>query len=165
MPKESLPAPVQLPDLSPSDLAVIAREIVLDVRELPDILKRFKLSKAQYQRLSENPHFKNALTSIAIDWNSATNTETRIKLNAAAILEVALPVLGGKVVAEKEPLREQVEGMKLLTRIAGIGADSAQGGGGEKFVINIDLGDDKQLRFEKNGKEVSTLPPIVIDQK
>lgn len=162
MPKDAV-ATLSLPDLTPAQMAKLAREVVIQIREIPDILPQFGITPSQYDRLIQHPSYKRILEAISIDWNAATNTEARIKLNAAAILEDNLHVLGGRMGSDDEPLREVIEAGKLFSRLAGLAGDQESHVGGEgKFVINIDLGQDTKLRFEKEtgSKKVEVLPGI-----
>jgi hypothetical protein len=165
MPKEIVPA--SLPELTPSQLAKLAREVVMEIREIKDILPQFGVTPAQYAKLAEHPAYKRILNAISIDWNCATNTESRIKISAAAILEENLPVLGARMGSDSEPLREAIEAGKLFSRLAGLSSSEEGRGGGEgKFVINIDLGADAKLRFEKepSKKQIDVLPEIKLKE-
>jgi hypothetical protein len=163
MPKTDV-AVASLPDLTPAQLAKLAREVVMEIREIKDILPQFGVTPAQYARLAEHPTYKRILDAISIDWNCATNTESRIKISAAAILEENLPVLGARMGSDSEPLREAIEAGKLFSRLAGLSSDQeGRGGSDGKFVINIDLGADAKLRFEKetgSKKQIEVLPGI-----
>lgn len=155
----SLPAPVtatvNLPSLDSFDLAKLAREVVMNLRPLPEILEPFKLTVEQFDQLKENADFKRIFDSMLIEWHSATNTEKRIKVGAAVLLEEALPSLGARMISAKEDLKDAVETGKLFAKIAGVGEGERSAGIGEKLVINIDLGDDKSLRLEK---EITVAP-------
>jgi hypothetical protein len=162
---EQLPAPIPLPELSAAQLAALAREVVMEIRELRDILPTFGITPAQYARLAEHPTYKRIHDAIAIDWHGATNTERRIKISAAAILENSLPMLGARIGAVKEPLREAIEGAKLFARMAGVTYSEPETAREGKFVINIDLGADSKLRFEKEvGGKKEVLPEIKLKE-
>lgn len=162
MPKEV--AIASMPDLTPAQLAKLAREVVMEIREIKDILPQFGVTAAQYSRLAEHPAYKRILDAISIDWNCATNTESRIKISAAAILEENLHVLGARMGSDSEPLREAIEAGKLFSRLAGLSSsEEGSAAAAGKFVINIDLGQDAKLRFEKETgakKQVDILPEI-----
>lgn len=140
----------QLPDsLSPFDLAKLAREIAMDIKEISVVLAHYKLTLAQYEIIKENPYFKRALDTAIIDWNSALSTHARISIESAAILEDALPKLGARMTKADESLAMQVEAGKLMAKLAGIGESSKGAGSSEKFTITINLGSDT-IRYEKN---------------
>lgn len=140
-----------LPELTPAQMAKLAREVVMQIREVKDILLDFGVTPGQYARLVDHPSYKRILDAISIDWNTASNTEQRIKIAAAAILEDNLSTLGARMGSDKEPLREVIEAGKLFSRLAGVASEQEGGRAAEgKFVINIDLGADAKLRFEKD---------------
>jgi hypothetical protein len=157
-PEQSAPAsnlpevtPVIHSALTPAGLAALAREVAFDIRELPTILKTFKLTEAQYEEIGKIPFFQNALTSATIEWESVKGTEERIKLRSQIILEENIGIVAARMRDIKEPLNSVVETGKFFTKLAGIGEQSKSGASaGEKFVIEINLGEDTKLRFEKN---------------
>jgi hypothetical protein len=161
MPKDI--AVASLPDFTPAQLAKLAREIVMEIREVKDILPDFGITGPQYAKLQEHPGYKRILDAISIDWNTASNTEARIKISAAAILEDNLHVLGARMGSDTEPLREAIEAGKLFSRLAGLsGSEEGRTGSEGKFVINIDLGQDAKLRFEKEPDKKQLGSPLAI---
>ena len=69
----------------------------MDIKERHIVLAEFSLTEAQYEFLeSYNDFFIQALKSASIEWHSPLSTQERIKLEAAAILEDALPGLGAR---------------------------------------------------------------------
>lgn len=146
-------------NLTPQQMASLAREVAMDIRELSAILGDYRITETQYDTLKENSFFKKALEASVIEWNSALSTHQRIKLQAAASLEQALPILGARMMKSDEDLNKAVETGKLLTKIAGIGEDRKDGVPGEKFTITINLGADQQLTIEKDKA------PKVIDHE
>jgi len=138
------------PDMSPVELAHLAREIAMDIKELPVILKTFNITQLQYDGLLTNPFYKAALDAAIIEWNSALSTTARIKIEAAATLEAALPSLGAKMQKKDESLDAQVKAGQLFAKLAGIGESGQGPTSGERFVININLGADTKIRYEKD---------------
>lgn len=134
----------------PQNLAALAREIVMSIREIPDILATFKLTPAQYERVKSLPYFQKALDTLSIEWNSALSTAQRIKVGAAAILENGMPNLGARMTNPSEPYTAQIEAGKLFAKLAGVGEPATGSGGGERFTISINLGADTVLRYEKD---------------
>lgn len=131
-------------------LAKLAREVAWNMRELPDILKQFNLSPEEYARIVEIPFYKKALETLTIEWESAGSTEDRIKLQALMGTEDALPLVIARIQNPDETLNSAIEGIKMLTSIAGVNKEKAGGNAAEKFVININLGEDHKLTFEKD---------------
>lgn len=145
-----LVAPVPLPDLSPPQLGALAAEIARDLRDLEVVLADYKLTLEQYNYLKYNPFFKKILEIAIIDWNSSNSVHKRLQIEAATYLEQGMPVIGSRMLNEREELKDVVETAKMFAKVAGIGEDSRQAAPGEKFSIHIDLGGDKSLRIEKD---------------
>jgi hypothetical protein len=141
---------VQLPPLSPPDLAKLAREMAMDIKERSAILTEFKLSETQYDFLEANNEFyKAALHAACIEWHAPLSTQERIKVEAAAILEDSLPGLGARMQNKGEGLPGVIEAAKLFAKVAGVGErEVGPGNSGERFVINIDLGGDQKITVE-----------------
>lgn len=158
------PLPVNLPmptgtDITPHLLAALAREVAMDIKELPDILKHYKLSQEDYEKIAKIPFYAKALESAVIEWNSALSTPTRIRLEAAAIIEDAMPKLAARMKHQDEAFPAAIEAGKLFTKLAGLdAADKTGNTTGEKFTININLGEDAKLRYEK---DVTPAIPII----
>src|SRR6185436_13040086 len=87
------------PPITPThvELARLAREIAMDIKERRDTLEVFKLTEAQYEQIEKLPLYERMLTAAVIEWNSAKSTPDRLKIEAAAILEEALPHIGARM--------------------------------------------------------------------
>jgi hypothetical protein len=144
---------------TPSNLAALAREVAMDIKPLPDILKVYRLSEDDYLKISKIPFYAKALETAAIEWNSALSTHDRIRIEAAAIMEDAMPGLSARMKSKEEALPAAIEAGKLFAKLAGLGeVNKAAAGSGEKFVIQIDLGADTKLRYEK---DVTPILPVI----
>lgn len=149
---------VLAPSQSNIALVKLAREIAMDIHPIQTILNQYGISTEQWEILKGNQRFQNLLLSETEAWNGALNTQERVKLKAAAMLEEWLPELNNRLHDADEALPAKIEGGKMLTRIAGIGVGAAEGGGGgERFTVTINLGEDSKLTFEKQ------LPDRVIE--
>ena len=133
-----------------SRLVALARELATGMREQAAVLVDYGLTEAQYQVILQNPFFKNTLDICIIEWNSADSADKRVRLQAAAAIEDALPMLAARMSKESEPLNHAVETGKLLAKLAGIGEAQQGGPSAEKFTITINLGEDKKLEFTKD---------------
>lgn len=141
---------VRLPDLDWPALAKLAREMAMDIKERHTILKEFKLSDAQYDFLeAHNDFYRQAFAAACKEWHAPLTTQERIKVEAAAILEDSLLVLGARMQNKGEGLPGVVEAAKLFAKIASVGErESGPSAPGERFTINIDLGGDKNLTVQ-----------------
>lgn len=148
--------------LNPSNaniaLVKLAREIAMDIQPIETILKQYSITAQMWERLQSNSRFQSLLSSEVEAWNTALNTHERVKLKAAAMLEEWLPELNNRIHDREEALPAKIEGGKMLTKIAGIGVSAVDGsGGGERFTVTINLGEDSKFTFEKQ------LPTRVIE--
>jgi hypothetical protein len=125
----------------------LAREIAIDLHELDDILTRHDVKPAQFNKIKEDPYFVQLLTAEVQAWNSAKNTHERTKLKAAALMEEWLSEANTRIYDPQETLPSKVELAKLLSRLAGMGNERAEGGpAGDRFSVTINLGDDSRLK-------------------
>lgn len=150
---------VAISNPSNSDILLVklAREIAMDIQPIENILKQYSLSPDAWASLQLNGRFRSLLASEVEQWNTALNTHERVKMKAAAMLEEWLPELNNRMHDSNEALPAKIEGGKMLTRIAGMERSSEVGGGGERFTVTINLGEDSKLTFEKQ------LPAITIE--
>lgn len=153
---------LRLPVISPADLARLAREFALNIKERHVVLREFKLDEAQYEFLEKNNEFyKAALHAACIEWQGPLSTPDRLRIQAAAILEDSLPGLGARMQNKGEGLPGVVETAKLFAKVAGVGEREAGARGpGERFSINIDLGGDKKITLSSGpGEETNPNEP------
>lgn len=138
---------VALPALTWPELSKLAREMAMDIKERSTILKEFGLSETQYDFLeTHNDFYRQALSAACREWHAPLTTAQRIEVEAAAILEDSLLVLGARMQNKGEGLPGVVEAAKLFAKIARAGErESSPSAPGERFTINIDLGGDKSL--------------------
>lgn len=152
------------PEWDIPDLTALARDVAIQMVDLPVILEKHEITPEQYAKLQENTFFKQLVTQAAIEWNSPASTNQRLALQAAALLEDHMPDMASRIKNTQEPLPGVVQAAALLTKIAGIG-EAAKGPAepGEKFTITINMGDTKQVIEATAAKtveavEVRTLP-------
>lgn len=156
-PAPSVTATVIAPHLEPHIVALLAREIAIEINEVETILGHFQLTGAQLERIRELPFFQKIYAAEYAAWKSASNTVERMKLEAAATLEMAMPAVGARMLKDTEPLEKVVAAGQMFMKIAGIGGENQKGFvPGEKYSIVINIGDAK---LEK------TIEPIMIEQK
>lgn len=160
--------PAVIPDMTMPKLAKLAREIAINIRKLPDILRDYSLTPAQFAEVEKLPFFKRAVEHLTIEWNSAMSTQDRIKYQSAAALEENLINLATRMASDKETLTAAVETGKFFAKLSGIGEGKAEGNSADKFVITINLGADQTLTFEKSAapltpKEAAGAIPDVIE--
>jgi hypothetical protein len=141
--------PVPLPKMDPALLAKLAAEVARDQRDIGEILTDYNLTLEQFNYLKTNAFFARVLETATIEWNSDLSVHDRLRVEAAMYLEQGMPVLGARMLNEREELKDAVETAKMFAKVAGLGEVGDKSSSGEKFTINIDLGGDKTLRLAK----------------
>ena len=163
-PGRDVPVPTK-PDLTPNQLAAMARDIATNVYEIEDIVKKYNITTAQFAaHIHPNGFFKNLLQSYAAEWESIKSTDKRLKFQAAAALEESLPTLAHRMGSKGEDFADAIGAAKLFAQLAGAGEKHGDAvSGGERFSIQINIGDrtvaiasDQQpaLRQEPEGDSV-----------
>lgn len=139
--------------MSFDDVAMIklAREIAMDIRPLEEVLATHGLSQDDWDALNHSPIFQSLLSSAVEEWQSATNTPERVKLKSLAFVEEALPEFYARAHDPKEPLAAKTEVLKTIAKFAGVGMSNFDGSvSGERMTVTINLGEDRQLKIEKD---------------
>lgn len=152
--KQALKSLLQLPALGYAELARLARDVAMDIKERHVVLADHKLTEAQYDYLEKyNEFYLAALKAACVEWHAPLSTQERIKIEAAAILEDSLPGLGARLQNRSEGLPGVVEAAKLFAKIASVGEREAGAAApGERFTINIDLGGDTRVSVSAQGQ-------------
>jgi len=145
------PSTHNIEELNSTTLVNIAREVAMNIFEIETILKRYKLDERAWERLKRLPYFDQVLRSAQEEWDSAFNTQERVKVKSAAMIEMWLDHASTLLHADKESTREKTELAKFIARLGSMGMNDAQiqGGAGERISVVINLGSD-QLKFEKD---------------
>ncbi|SRR5260221_7027818 len=147
------PIPVQLPPhVTPALIARLAREVAMEIRDLPTIIMLYELTPEQYARISELPFYKRVYEDFVMEWSKVSSTRERINLISAILLEEGLPKLGSHMLSKDVTPSVAVETGKFFAKMAGVeGLPKAESGSsGDKFVITINLGEDSKLQFTKD---------------
>src|SRR5271165_422701 len=142
-PGQVVPSP-SAPELTINQLAAIAREIAINVREIPDILAKYDITAGQFStHVYPNGYFQQLLKSYAAEWESITSTNKRLAFQAGAALEETLPAIALRMGSTREDLADVIGAAKFFTQLAGAGA--GPGGtpaeSGQRFSIQINIGD------------------------
>jgi hypothetical protein len=167
----TLPPAVTYPEieLTPAILGGLAREVAINLRDLPEILSTYKVSRAAYEKIRTTDWFAKAVDMAVIEWNSAANTIVRTQLEVAASYERGFPEAYARALDPKTAFHDTVDFFKHMSDVAGIKKDATQGQAGERFQITINLGADTKLEFEGSRTPLSgdpalpALPGIVLD--
>ena len=131
------------PDLDPNRIAVVAREMAMNIRPVETILASAGISQAQFEMfILPSAFYKRAYETFVLEWESALSTNKRIALGAAAILEDSLPKLNARMINDINPLSSVTETAKLFAKLAGAG-ETKEAVQGERFTITINMGGEK----------------------
>jgi len=142
------------------NMVKLAREIAMDLRGLQEILEHHCVSQRDFEVLKRNPHFCRVLSSEIEAWQSATNTQQRVRLKSASMMEEFLPELYRRLIDPKEDLMKVTKGAELVTKLSGLGAEEAKDNDpSNRVMITINMGADNKLQVAKS------LPPKVIDHE
>ena len=133
------PAPTQA-EMFAVDLAALAREIAMDIFDLPQILELHRLSDEEWGSIQSHHKFKEMLRQMTMEWNSASNTAERVKVKAATGLESVLENYIRDINDATIPLGQRVEAGKFLARLGELGPDTINGAGGSAFSITLNIG-------------------------
>jgi hypothetical protein len=136
-------------DLNEIELAKLAREMAMNIRNYKKVFADFNISEEDYYEICKIEFFKRAKEQYTVEWNSALSTADRVRILSAAGAEATLPTICKRMLDPNEPLSSVIDGGKYLTKNAGIGEVKAgPGNNGERFIIQINLGADE------NGHEI-----------
>jgi hypothetical protein len=130
-------------DLDEITLAKLAREMVMNIRNYQAIFADFGISEEDYYEIAKSEYFKRVKEHFTLEWNSASSTADRIKLQGQAGTEVLMPIAIARALSTAEPLTSVIETLKMVSKIAGVGDNKpTPAGAAERFVITINLGAD-----------------------
>jgi len=142
-------------------LRELATGIAKDVEDIDKLLERLGFTRTDYNELIETRTFKTILNQALAEWEGAANTHKRIKLKAAINIEEALPHFYTETINPKEALSSKVKAFEAIARVAGLGqTELTQGGTGQFFKLEINLGDNKPaLVIDYDSESRGALPP------
>jgi hypothetical protein len=143
-PREPRPMPAfNLPVEEESKLRTLATELAKDILEPEQILNNLHISHEQYDAIKETRAFRYMYAQACAEWNSAANTQKRIKLLAASTVEAALPIFWSDFNNANETLNARVGLLQTLAKIGGLGvpdpSERVAGGPGQTFKLEIHL--------------------------
>jgi hypothetical protein len=132
-------------DLDETEMAKLAREMVMGIRNYKTIFADFGIDEEDYYEIAKNETYKRIKEHFTLEWNATTSTQDRIRLQGAAGIEVIMPVVARRALEATTPLAEVIESAKFMAKVAGIGNEKGDPKiNTEKFVISINLGSDLQ---------------------
>lgn len=131
-------------------LVTLSREIAMNVFKLEDILERHNVDEKTWDFIQSHPRFTQLLQNAVVEWESALNTEERVKVKSATMIELWLTHASALLHSQDEDTGKKTELAKFIARLANMGVPNTQvNGGGERLSVIINLGSD-QLKIEKD---------------
>lgn len=136
-------------------LRELAREIVTNIRDTSDIFADRGMSEAEYVRLAATNHFQVMLRQAAAEWEAVGNTQQRVRLKSATLVEQALPDMFSELSNKNETLSSRVALLQTLSKIGDLtNQTAAPQGKGNTFKLSINLtgtkGEPKTITIESN---------------
>ena len=131
-------------------LVALARDIAAGINELPMVLDKHSLTEAEYEIIRENKYFAAVVEAERAAFHSPSNVDERLRIQAAHALEDFMVTLCSRINDRTEELTSAIAGGQLLAKIAGITERKQNTGPSDKFMIQINLGADKQIEFVKD---------------
>jgi len=131
--------------------AVLAMELASGLTPPSEIFSRHGFTDAEAKAMLMNPAFQRMLKEAKANWDSPMNAEERIRLKAKLALEELLIPHFQMAQNPDVPPPARTEALKTFERLSGMVSKegAASGGqGGERFVVNINLGEDKRITFD-----------------
>jgi len=120
----------------------LAREVAIDHYPIADILARYQITEEVWDQLQEWPRFKELVETERQNWHSATNTNTRIRLKSATLIEEWLEEGYKLLHSTNESFSNKNELIKLLGKFSGLEAqEKVIGDIAGRVTINIKIGE------------------------
>lgn len=151
----------------------LAREIaqgMTPMESMPRLYGYESTSDPRWIAVLEHPEFQRLLAEAVREWNSAEGTAKRIAYKARAAVESNIEVLHAGINDPTTPYVQKVEGMKMLSRLGGVGESAAlakgSGGAGFSVTINIEGGAGRggeQVRLSAAPSPSSLSSPSIIE--
>lgn len=127
----------------------VAREIAMDIFELPTILKNHGVTDDEWAVMEMSRGFQAMVTEQLAIWNSSLNARERIEARTLSLVEGSLQELYRSIHDPEFSHSAKVELFKTLSRNVGIGVkDAPQGGSGERVSITINMGEDRKVEVK-----------------
>ena len=150
-------------DLDETALAKLAREMAMNIRNYRDIFADYGIDENDYAKIERNEYYRKVKEHFTLEWNSSGSTADRISHQSLAGYEQLMPILIRRAMREDTPLPAAIETGKLLQKTAGIGEKGLDKANLERFVITINMGDDRE-HYDKPIAVTEPLPAIGEDR-
>lgn len=155
----NLPAKLEEEDAKKRRMLVeLATALAIELEDKDTILKQRGISEEEYVVIERSPFFNRALAAATQEWRNPLNTERRIQIQAAWLIELGLPDYYARLTNPNEDLGKVNEGFKVMTQLAGLNSKTRDLSSGEKFLIQINVGNDDQITLNTLNQEALPAP-------
>jgi hypothetical protein len=148
----NVPTPITSDNLS----AALANELALGLLPIPDIIKRFGITKSQLKGLLHQDTFKRMVKEAKREWNSASNAKERIRIKAAIAAEEGLLTLYEIFQDLELNPSARLEAYKQITELADVKPKKDVQDTGQHFNLVLNLGDKAPITIEAEALDVDT---------
>lgn len=139
----------------------LVRDLARDIDPTEKILERYKLTRKEYDEIANTRAFKTEMQLASIEWGSIGNTQERVKLKAAIVIEDVLPDMAGMLRDKKESLHARARLFAELAKVGALGqAPMPTEASKQVFRLEIDLSDGT-AKPQSIVIEHEVLPPTV----
>jgi hypothetical protein len=135
-----------IPDNAPNFFALtstLAMELASQLTSPTEVFARHGFSEDDAKLILADPTFRNMIKEAKAEWGAEQNTAERIKLKAQMALEELLLPTFTMAKDPRVPPPARMDASKMFERLSGVSKETeGNGGGGPKFVLNINVGSD-----------------------
>lgn len=137
-------------------LRQLANEMAKDIIEPIDVLKSLGVTPDQFEDIKDTRAYRQMYAEALAEWQGANNTQKRVKLKAAATVEVVIHEFYRDLRNNTETLSARTELLKTLARIGGLGNPEPiqQKNMGQFFKLEIHI-DGKQSPIIIGGEAIA----------
>ena len=138
----------------------LAWELAADIADVPTLLSRYGISLADFKNKLKDPMFRQAIREAKSIWKSDLNTQQRVRVKAALLVEDSLLDVFAIVKSESQPAAARLEAFEKLVKTADLApkAGSKDQSNAGAFKINIILGDKPAETVTINRHTQESLP-------
>lgn len=128
----------------------LAIELAVQIRPIAELLIHYNLSRVELAAKLKESMFRDMVKQAKTLWHSDLNIKERIRLKSQVLVEDSLLSIFQIIHDANNAIPAKLDAFKQLSRVAEVDApDHKQGATGDRFTVQINLGD--------------TIAPIIID--
>jgi len=147
-PQAGLVPTLPLAGLAQPELAALAAELGANLLPLPEVMKRFKVDKAQLKTLLNNGQFRMMVQDFKREWGSPMSAKDRIKLKALLMVEDGLLELHRIFNNIDLNPTARLDAFKQMTELSDAKPKKDMLDQGAKFSLTLNLGPHTTKPFE-----------------